>query len=90
MPVAHEVLQRPFWDGVPEDLGSWWTLRKRDHVATCRMYSHQLGWELRLDVDRDIARTAVCRIQSEMFDTEMEWRLALEGKGWTATPPEAP
>jgi hypothetical protein len=29
------------------ELGITWTLRKRNHLAQCVLFSHQFGWELR-------------------------------------------
>jgi hypothetical protein len=82
-PIPINVLQRPFWDGVPKELGMWWTLRKNAHEAICRMFSHALGWELRLDVDGQMMRTAVCRSQEDVLDASQEWREAWRTKGWT-------
>ena len=44
----------------PVALGIAWTLKKRDHVAQCVLFSHQFGWELRLEVG-ELFRTQVCR-----------------------------
>ena len=77
-----EVLQRYAWSDLPKDLGSRWTLEKRDHTACCRTLSHEFGWELRLDVDGDIARTVVCRSQDDVLNRQAQWREGLEGKGW--------
>lgn len=79
MPI--QVLQRQLWDGVPRDLGEWWTLRKSGHEAICRMFAHPLGWELRLEVDREMSRTAVCRSHDEVFNTEEDWKKAWQAKG---------
>ena len=45
------VLQRPFWNGDPEELRELFALSKRDCAhARCVLWSHQFGWELRLTV----------------------------------------
>jgi len=85
-----DVLQRYGWDGLPKDLGIWWTLHKRDHVACCRLVSHQLGFELRLDVDADLARSAVCRTPGEVEATQQDWRERLEGKEWIRRDQDVP
>ena len=51
---------RDVWNGHPVALGIAWTLKKRDHVAQCVLFSHQFGWELRLEVG-ELFRTQVCR-----------------------------
>lgn len=52
--------QREFWNGQPVQLETVWTLTKRGHVAQCALFSHQFGWELRLEVG-ELFRTQVCR-----------------------------
>jgi hypothetical protein len=77
------VLQRAIWDGRPKQLATWWTLRKGRQTARCELYSHQLGWELRLEDVDDLPRTQVCRSEGEVLDGQEKWRAALEAKGWT-------
>jgi hypothetical protein len=51
------------------------------------MYSHEFGWELRLeseDVDM-FPRTKVCRSEDEVLETQETWRRLLETKGWWKT-----
>jgi hypothetical protein len=38
---------RDVWSGHAVELGITWTLRKRNHLAQCVLFSHQFGWELR-------------------------------------------
>lgn len=76
-----QVLQRDLWNGVPRELGTW-TLHKNGHEAICRMFSHALGWELRLELDREMTRTAVCRSQEDVFSTEEDWKRVCQEKGW--------
>ena len=63
-----------------------WTLPKRPRKAVCEVWSHELGYELRLTVTDDpLPRTHVCRSQEELIGTQYEWRKALEHAGGTAT-----
>jgi hypothetical protein len=48
--MSMTIPQRENWNGHPVELGIAWTLKKRDHVAQCVLFSHQFGWELRLEV----------------------------------------
>src|SRR5690349_12503058 len=62
-----DVLQRPNWYGQPVELGELFILKKDGREATCRLRSHQFGWELRLFIGRDeIVQTQVCRNQDEV------------------------
>ena len=50
--------------------------------GVCRLMSHELGWELRLEIDDDLQRSAVCRSQDEILDTMEQWKAAMIDKGW--------
>jgi len=41
---------RDNWNYRPVQLETVWTLTKRAHVAHCVLFSHEFGWELRLEV----------------------------------------
>lgn len=51
---------RAVCNGHAVELREGWTLRKRNYVAVCRLWSHELGWELRLEVG-ELFRTHVRR-----------------------------
>jgi hypothetical protein len=76
------TLQRAVWNGYPVQLGIVWTLKKRQHVAQCVVFSHQFGWELRLEVG-ELFRTQVCRSTGEIITVQDSWkgRDAREGVG---------
>jgi hypothetical protein len=79
------VLQRAIWSGTPQELAVWWTLRReatRGH-AICRMFSHQLGHELRLEVKGELIASKVCRDDDEILRCQEEWRKGFEEKGWS-------
>ena len=81
-----DVLQRPFWNGTPVDLGETWRLRKSDcdgqREAVCRLFSHQLGWELRVEVGSELRRSQVCKTEAEVFETYETWKAVMLEKGW--------
>ena len=72
---------RDVWNGLPVELGIAWTLTKRGHVAQCVLFSHQFGWELRLEVG-ELFRTKVCRSTEEILNTQESWKQAMIEKGW--------
>ena len=55
-----QTLQREFWDGHPVALGTGFWLRKRkgdrELRAVCSLQTHQLGWEIRLEVQGLLSR----------------------------------
>jgi hypothetical protein len=51
--------------------------------AVCELWSHQLGWELRLVIDGgELTRSQVCRSNDEILDMQEQWKAAMIGKGW--------
>jgi hypothetical protein len=81
----HGVFQRPTWNGEPQQLAVWWTLRNQRDTATavCRMFSHQFGHELRLELVDELIASEVCRKDEEILSCQERWRAGLETKGWT-------
>jgi hypothetical protein len=73
---------RPVWNGHPVELGIAWTLKKRNHIAQCVLFSHEFGWELRLEVG-ELFKTQVCRSTEEILNTQESWKTAMMGKAWT-------
>lgn len=80
------VPRREFFNG-PERLSSVWTLTKRGKTATCEVWSHVLGVELRALVGMELAHSHVCRSQDEVVRYLEEWRAAFERKGWSGSEP---
>jgi hypothetical protein len=82
-----EVLQRSQWHGEPTVLGDMFRLRKdrcgRQLEAACRLITHALGWELRLEIAGSLQRSQVCRTQDEVLETSEQWKVAMIEKGWS-------
>jgi hypothetical protein len=82
-----QVLQRTDWGGEPYAVGDLFRLHKnqsgRQLEAACRLVTHQLGWELRLEIGGGLQRSQVCRSQDEVLDTSDEWKAAMIEKGWS-------
>jgi hypothetical protein len=54
---------------------------ERARTARCVMFTHQLGWELRID-SGDLLMTQVCKSDQEIEDTSAAWKAAMIEKGW--------
>jgi hypothetical protein len=67
----------------PERLSPAWMLTKGTKTASCEVWSHVLGFELRAVVGPELVRSAVCRSQDEVIRVQEEWRAAFEAKGWS-------
>jgi hypothetical protein len=70
----------------PVMLGDLFLLHKdrcgRQLEAACRLITHPLGWELRLEIAGSVQRSQVCRSQDEVLDTSDQWKVAMIEKTW--------
>ena len=66
----------------PREEAEWWTLKKGQRRAVCRMWSHQLGHELRLEVSRELVASKVCKTEKDMLDCHEFWFARLLAEGW--------
>jgi len=82
-----DALERPDWHGSPVHLAELFLVRKNHVEARCVLRSHQVGWELCLQVglNRDFLQTKVCRTQDEVLNTSEQWKAEMIGKGWQAS-----
>jgi len=78
-----EVPQRLFWPGQAERLSPAWSLTKNHKTAECSVWSHQFGFELRLNIASELVQSQVCRTGDKLTELQAEWRAALEAKGWS-------
>ena len=80
------TVQRFQWDGQPVELGQLFRVHKdrgdKRLEAVCRLMSHQLGWEVRLEVNGDLQRSEVFRSQDDVLTAGDQWKAALSEKGW--------
>jgi hypothetical protein len=79
------IIQRRDFDGVAREEALWWTLRRdaTKGAALCRMLTHPLGHELRLEVSGQVVQSQVCRTDEDVLTCQERWRAVLEMKGWT-------
>ena len=83
-----EVLQRQAWNGEPMRLGSMFTVHKRGRTATCELWTHILGWELRLITRATLLQSQVCGAQDDVLAAQEAWRMAMADKGVALGPRE--
>jgi hypothetical protein len=77
------VIQRSIWNGTPQEEATWWTIQNAHRRAVCRMFSHPLGTELRLELAAESFLSEVCRTDEDVLGCHEWWRAGLEEKGWT-------
>jgi hypothetical protein len=81
-----QVHEGPDPDASSRDLGDCFRLRKFQgpevkHTC-CRLFSHALGFELRLEVNGEVLRREVCPERIAAFLISEAWRAELIQRGW--------
>ena len=52
-------------------------------TAVCEVWTHEMGWELRLQVDgQGLLMSSLTRSGAEMLTRVEEWHRAMLEKGW--------
>jgi hypothetical protein len=82
--VAEPVINIPRWEGVVQQCGLLWELKKGTHLAVCALYTHPYGGEVRIDVDGELLRSHAGRNGIELVDLGLEWKQQFSEKGWIA------
>ena len=82
--MNRQVLQRPDWHGTLIELGDLFRLHKNRREARAALFTHQLGWEVRLlaGSQLEVVQTQVCRDQQEVLATGERGKEAMAEKGW--------
>jgi len=85
--MAETTPLRQFWNGPPERLPDAFLVTKPrgDRVlsAVCEVWTHPLGWELRLIIGgHGMHMTSVVQSDGEMHASVETWKAALLEKGW--------
>ena len=77
------VSQRKHWNGPPEQIRELFTLTRVTGVrAVCLLWTHPLGWEMRLLVNDTFTRSQVVRDPADIQRIANEWRDAMIRDGW--------
>ena len=50
--------------------------------AVCKLWTHALGWEVRLEINDDLQRSEVFRSQDDVLTAGETWKAAMIEKGW--------
>jgi hypothetical protein len=82
------TLQREHWNGQPTYLGDLFRVSKtrgeKPLAAACKLWPHNLGWEVRLEIHGDLQRSEVFRSQDDVLTAGEQWQRAMVEKGWTS------
>ena len=70
-----------FYKG-PQLLGEQWTLKREALLMRCTLYTHTLGWELKLTAGASFSRSQVCKTETDVFRTSDAWLAEAKQKGF--------
>jgi hypothetical protein len=77
------VSQREHWNGRPEQIRELFTLTRVTGVrAVCSLWTHPLGWEIRVLVNDTFIRSQVVLDPADLQRIANEWRDAMIREGW--------
>ena len=68
----------------PQHVSQVWQLRKGKRFATCELWTHPVGGEVRIEAAGEFVRSEAGRDGLALIDLAMEWRTQFLEKGWTA------
>ena len=57
-------------------------LQRNQRRAVCELWTHQLGWELRIVTPYQTLMTQVCGSEQEALATSESWKAAMIAKAW--------
>jgi hypothetical protein len=65
-----------------EDVGTLWTMHRREHSARCALIALRHGWEVRVLMGRDVLLEERCERADEAFSVAELWRTRMVRDGW--------
>jgi hypothetical protein len=85
-PVMSTPLQRDHWNRQSTCLGDRFRVSKmggdKPLGVVCRLWTHQRGCEVRLEIDSDLRRSQVFRVQDDVLPAGETSKAAMIEKGW--------
>ena len=58
-------------------------IRDKTLDAICKLRTHDLGWEVRLEISGDLQRSEVFRSQDDMLTAGETWKATMIERGWS-------
>ena len=80
--MTDQHLNLPPWDGRSRPVAFVWRLAKGRHYATCKLWTHPIGAELRITTAREFVRSEAGQDALVLIELAERWRQRWEEKGW--------
>jgi hypothetical protein len=78
----HRVFNIPEFHGQQREVTLVWRLQKHSRYAECRLFTHPIGAEIRLEAGGEFVRSEANRDPMVLMDLASEWRSGFIQKGW--------
>ena len=72
------------------DVGTLWTMQRREHTARCALFAWPDGWEVRVLVDGETMVSERCARSPDAFSLAETWKARLVGQQWQQIIPAHP
>ena len=70
-----------------EDVGTLWTVHRREHSARCALIARRGRWEVRVLMGRDVLLEERCARADDAFSVAELWRTRMVREGWRQVVP---
>jgi hypothetical protein len=71
------------------DVGTLWTLLRRDRTARCALMAWPEAWEIRVLIDGAVLLSERCDRAHEAFELAERWKNRMLERGWRAVVPRS-
>ena len=68
----------------PRLIAAAWRMRQGARAVECHVWSHDLGWDLRLLRDGELVQSQIARTLEDLVEVCGEWRREMTAQGWKA------
>lgn len=80
--MTKPVFNVPMWDGQAREIAHVWRLSKRASFAECRLWTHPMRAEIRVEAAGEFVRSEAGRDPIALVDLAMTWKAQFQEKGW--------
>ena len=82
--MTDPVFEVPPWDGQERDVALVWRLTRDNTGAECRLWTHPIGVQIRVDVEGEFVRSEAGRDPLPLLELAAAWKAQFHEKSWTA------
>ena len=81
--MSDSVFNVPPWDGQEREVSLIWRLTRDNTSAECRLWTHPVGGQVRVDVEGEFVRSSAGRDQLSLLELAAAWKTQFHERGWS-------